>query len=61
MATDTPVKEEFVAFRSYQVWYRIVGAGEAPGKLPLLCLHGGRAHRTTTCNRSRRWPPAVGA
>ena len=41
MATDTPVKEEFVAFHGYQVWYRIVGAGEAPGKLPLLCLHGG--------------------
>src|SRR5260221_5952568 len=36
-----PAKEGFVPFRGYQVWYRIVGDGEAPGKLPLLCLHGG--------------------
>ncbi|MBW3633942.1 MAG: alpha/beta fold hydrolase [Chloroflexi bacterium] len=28
-------------FRVYQTWYRIVGAGEDPGKFPLLCLHGG--------------------
>ena len=36
-----PVKEDFVSFRGYKVWYRIVGEGEAPGRLPLLCLHGG--------------------
>jgi len=36
-----PIKEDFVSFRGYNVWYRIVGEGEAPGKLPLLCLHGG--------------------
>lgn len=36
-----PVKEDFVSFRGYKVWYRIVGEGEAPGKVPLLCLHGG--------------------
>ena len=24
-----------------ETWYRIVGDGEEPGKLPLLCLHGG--------------------
>ena len=34
-------KEGFVEFRGYKVWYRIVGRGEEPGKLPLLCLHGG--------------------
>jgi len=34
-------KEGFVEFRGYKVWYRIVGAGEDTGKLPLLCLHGG--------------------
>ena len=36
-----PAKEGFVSFRGYKVWYRIVGEREAPGKLPLLCLHGG--------------------
>jgi L-proline amide hydrolase len=41
MATDIPAKEGFVSFRGYQVWYRIVGERDAPGKLPLLCLHGG--------------------
>jgi proline-specific peptidase len=24
-----------------ETWYRIVGDGEGPGKLPLVCLHGG--------------------
>ena len=33
--------EGFVPFRGYQTWYRVVGNGETPGKLPLLCLHGG--------------------
>ena len=28
-------------FRGYGVWYRIVGEGEQPGKLPVLLLHGG--------------------
>jgi len=36
-----PVQEGFIPFKGYQTWYRIVGAGEEPGKLPLLCLHGG--------------------
>jgi len=36
-----PVKEDFVSFRGYKVWYRIVGECESPGRLPLLCLHGG--------------------
>ena len=38
---EFPVKEGFVSFQGYKVWYRIVGEREAPGKLPLLCLHGG--------------------
>ncbi len=38
---EKPVQEGFIPFRGYRTWYRIVGAGEAPGKLPLLCLHGG--------------------
>ncbi len=35
------ITEGYIPFRGYQTWYRIVGDGEAPGKLPLLCLHGG--------------------
>ncbi len=30
-----------IPFKGYETWYRVVGDGEAPGKLPLLCLHGG--------------------
>ena len=28
-------------FREYETWYRVVGDGEEPGRLPLLVLHGG--------------------
>src|SRR5215475_5076592 len=35
------IKEGYIPFKGYQTWYRIVGDGEQPGKLPLLCLHGG--------------------
>lgn len=41
MGTTTSIKEGFVSFRDYNVWYRTVGDHEAGGKLPLLCLHGG--------------------
>jgi L-proline amide hydrolase len=41
MNTNMPAEEGFVSFRDYKVWYRVVGEREAPGKLPLLCLHGG--------------------
>jgi proline-specific peptidase len=30
-----------VPFAFGETWYRIVGEGEEPGKLPLVCLHGG--------------------
>jgi proline-specific peptidase len=33
--------EGFVDFRGYRTWYRVVGDGEAPGKHPVLLLHGG--------------------
>ena len=33
--------EGTISFRGHETWYRLVGDGEAPGKLPLLCLHGG--------------------
>jgi proline-specific peptidase len=35
------ISEGTIPFKGYQTWYRIVGEGEEPGKLPLLCLHGG--------------------
>ncbi|MGE5264384.1 MAG: proline iminopeptidase-family hydrolase [Acidobacteriota bacterium] len=41
MSAPIPTREGFIPFRGYTVWYRIVGAGEASDKLPLLCLHGG--------------------
>ncbi len=28
-------------FHGFETWYRIVGERDEPGKLPLLCLHGG--------------------
>lgn len=39
--TARPVQEGYVPFRGHRVWYRTVGQREAPGKLPVLCLHGG--------------------
>jgi L-proline amide hydrolase len=33
--------EGTIPFRGHETWYRIVGDGDDPGKLPLLCLHGG--------------------
>ncbi len=41
MNNEGPTQEGFVSFQGYKVWYRTVGDREAPGKLPLLCLHGG--------------------
>lgn len=31
----------YIEFAGFRTWFRVVGDGEAPGKLPLLCLHGG--------------------
>jgi proline-specific peptidase len=36
----TDVREAYVPFRGFRTWYRMVGT-TLPGKLPLLCLHGG--------------------
>src|SRR5258708_39588142 len=33
--------EGTIPFPGHETWYRIVGDGEAPGRLPLLLLHGG--------------------
>jgi proline-specific peptidase len=37
----TPIQEGFVPFSGHGVWYRIAGDQDAPGKVPLVCLHGG--------------------
>jgi proline-specific peptidase len=43
MSSATPASEGFVPFREFRVWYRLVGElnQPAPGKFPLLVLHGG--------------------
>jgi L-proline amide hydrolase len=41
MTTMAPVQEGFIPFRGYRTWYRMVGAPESSGKLPVICLHGG--------------------
>ncbi len=41
MGITMPAEEGFVSFRGYNVWYHSVGDAEAPGKLLVLCLHGG--------------------
>ena len=43
MTTIFPVHEGFIPFHGYQTWYRVVGnlARLAPGKFPVLALHGG--------------------
>ncbi len=33
--------EGFISFRGFNVWYGIAGTEDAPGKLPLLVVHGG--------------------
>jgi proline-specific peptidase len=41
MADMLPRTEGRIPFRAHSTWYEVVGAGEEPGRLPLLCLHGG--------------------
>jgi proline-specific peptidase len=41
MTNPTATKEGYLPSHGFKVWYRIVGDREAPGKLPLLFLHGG--------------------
>ena len=35
------VTEGTIPFHGSHSWYRVIGRGEGPGKLPVLCLHGG--------------------
>ncbi len=39
--SEVAASEGYLPFEGYRTWYRIVGEGEEPGKVPLLCLHGG--------------------
>ena len=41
MSTPVSTEEGYVLFRGYRIWYRVVVAAAEPGKLPLICLHGG--------------------
>lgn len=41
MSVTVPTREGYIPFRGFNTWYRVVGDGEAPAKLPLLTLHGG--------------------
>src|SRR3712207_5835755 len=43
VSTPSARREGFLPFRQFRVWYRIVGELDqpAPGRLPLLVLHGG--------------------
>ena len=41
MTVTRPVQEGAIPFHGYETWRRIVGDREEPGKLPLVCLHGG--------------------
>jgi proline-specific peptidase len=37
----TATAEGRIPFRGYETWYRLVGAAEDDGRLPVVCLHGG--------------------
>jgi proline-specific peptidase len=41
MSNTLAGREGYIPFRDWRTWYRVVGDREAPGKLPLLLLHGG--------------------
>jgi hypothetical protein len=41
MSVEPPSTEGAISFRGFKTWYRIVGHREDPGKIPLVCLHGG--------------------
>ena len=41
MSATVPIREGKIPFKGYETWYQVIGEGEEPGKLPLLCLHGG--------------------
>jgi L-proline amide hydrolase len=41
VALVIPVREGHIPFRQFKIWYKTVGEQRSPGRLPLLCLHGG--------------------
>ena len=41
MGDDLRAREGYLPFAGYQTWFRVIGEAEAPGRFPVLCLHGG--------------------
>ncbi|MDD5367580.1 MAG: proline iminopeptidase-family hydrolase [Anaerolineaceae bacterium] len=41
MNTKTIIREGFIPFRQYKLWYRSIATDVVETKLPILCLHGG--------------------
>lgn len=41
MSDAVASREGYIPYAGRRVWHRVVGDGEAEGRLPLLCLHGG--------------------
>ena len=41
MSDPAAAREGRIPFKGFETWYRVTGEGEAPGRLPLLTLHGG--------------------
>ncbi len=38
---NRPTTQGRIPFGGYETWYEVVGDEDAPGRFPLLCLHGG--------------------
>ena len=50
-----------IPYAGGETWYRIVGDGEEPGKLPLVCLHGGPGALARLPRAARRSSPRPAA
>ena len=57
MNAQIPSKEGFVSFHGYNVWSRMVGDCQSPGKLPLLFLHGCWVLPGISSSHCRLWLP----
>ena len=41
MADTMPAREGRIPFEGHETWFRVAGEEEEPGRIPVLCLHGG--------------------
>jgi proline-specific peptidase len=41
MVDTVPAREGRIPFEGHETWFRVVGEEEEPGRIPVLCLHGG--------------------